>query len=64
MWRLRRIIAQNLCAFRELDYYLSQGVTTLVFGNNHDNESQRSNGSGKSALLEAIAVGITGSPMR
>lgn len=64
MWRLRRIIAQNLCAFRELDYYLSQGVTTLVFGNNHDNESQRSNGSGKSALLEAIAVGLTGSPMR
>lgn len=64
MWRLRRIIAQNLCAFRELDYHLGQGVTTLVFGNNHDNESQRSNGSGKSALLEAIAVGITGSPMR
>lgn len=64
MWRLRRIIAQNLCVFRELDYHLGQGVTTLVFGNNHDNESQRSNGSGKSALLEAIAVGITGSPMR
>ena len=64
MWRLRRIIVQNLCAFRELDYHLSQGVTTLVFGDNRDNESQRSNGSGKSALLEAIAVGITGSPMR
>lgn len=64
MWRLRRIIAHNLCAFRELDYHLSQGVTTLVFGDNRDNESQRSNGSGKSALLEAIAVGITGSPMR
>lgn len=64
MWRLRRIIAQNLCAFRELDYYPSKGVTTLVFGDNRDNESQRSNGSGKSALLEAIAVGITGSPMR
>lgn len=64
MWRLRRIIAHNLCAFRELDYHLSQGVTTLVFGDNRDNESQRSNGSGKSALLEAIAVGVTGSPMR
>lgn len=64
MWRLRRIIAQNLCAFRELDYYLSQGVATLVFGDNKDNESQRSNGSGKSALLEAIAVGVTGGPMR
>lgn len=64
MWRLKRIIAENLCAFRGLDYYVQQGVTTLVFGDNKDNESQRSNGSGKSALLEAIAVGITGSPMR
>lgn len=64
MWRLNRIIAENLCAFRSLDYTLTQCVTTLVFGDNKDNESQRSNGSGKSALLEAIAVGITGSPMR
>lgn len=64
MWRLKRIIAENFCAFRSLDYILTQCVTTLVFGDNKDNESQRSNGSGKSALLEAIAVGITGSPMR
>lgn len=64
MWRLNRIIAENLCAFKELDYTLKQGVTTLVFGENADNESQRSNGSGKSALLESIAIGITGSPLR
>lgn len=64
MWKLNRIIAQNLCAFKELDYTLTQGVTTLIFGDNRDNESQRSNGSGKSALLECIAIGITGSPLR
>lgn len=64
MWKLNRITAQNLCAFKELDYTLSQGVTTLIFGDNRDNESQRSNGSGKSALLECIAIGITGSPLR
>lgn len=64
MWKLVRIIAQNICAFRELDYYPVQGVTTLVFGDNRDNESQRSNGSGKSALLECVAVGITGNPLR
>lgn len=64
MWKLNRIIAENLCAFRELDYYLQQGVTTLVFGDNRDNESQQSNGSGKSALIECIAVGLTGSPLR
>lgn len=64
MWKLIRLTARNVCAFRELDYYPVQGVTTLVFGDNRDNESQRSNGSGKSALLECVAVGITGNPLR
>lgn len=64
MWKLNRIAARNLCAFKELSYTLRQGVTTLIFGDNRDNESQRSNGSGKSALLECIAIGITGSPLR
>lgn len=64
MWKLHRIVAENLCAFRELDYFLQQGVTTLIFGDNRDNESQQSNGSGKSALIECIAVGLTGSPLR
>lgn len=64
MWKLNKIEARNLCAFRELSYTLKQGVTTLVFGDNRDNESQRSNGSGKSALLECIAIGIAGSPLR
>ena len=49
MWKLRSIHAKNLCAFKELDYTLEQEHTTLVFGNNLDNDSQVSNGSGKSA---------------
>ena len=64
MWKLKKIEAENLCAFRSLSYTLRQGVTTLIFGDNRDNESQQSNGAGKSALLECIAVGITGSPLR
>lgn len=64
MWKLRSIEAENLCAFRSLAYTLQQGVTTLIFGNNKDNDSQQSNGAGKSALLECIAVGLTGSPLR
>ena len=55
MWRLNNILAKNLCSFKELDYQLLQNHTTLVFGNNMDNDSQGSNGSGKSAMLEAIA---------
>ena len=64
MWKLKKIEAENLCAFRSLSYTLRQGVTTLIFGDNRDNESQQSNGAGKSALLECIAVGITGGPLR
>lgn len=64
MWKLKRIYAKNLCAFKELDYSLEQGHTTLVFGNNLDNDSQVSNGSGKSALIEAIAIGLTGETLR
>lgn len=64
MWKLKTIEAENLCAFRHLSYTLQQGVTTLIFGDNRDNDSQQSNGAGKSALLECIAIGITGSPLR
>ena len=64
MWKLRNIEAENLCAFRHLSYAPKQGVTTLIFGDNRDNDSQQSNGAGKSALLECIAIGITGSPLR
>jgi exonuclease SbcC len=64
MWKLTEIYAQNICAFRELHYTIRQGVTTLIFGDNRDNDSQRSNGSGKSALIECIAMGIAGSALR
>ena len=64
MWYLDHLTARNICSFRQLDYTLQQGVTTLIFGHNADNENQKSNGSGKSTLIEAIAFGITGSPLR
>ena len=64
MWYLDHLTACNICSFRQLDYTLQQGVTTLIFGHNADNENQKSNGSGKSTLIEAIAFGITGSPLR
>jgi exonuclease SbcC len=64
MWTLKHIYAKNLCAFKELKYDLQQRRTTLIFGNNLDNDSQASNGSGKSALIEAIAIGLIGSPLR
>lgn len=64
MWRLQQIHAKNFSAFQELDYMIEQNHATLIFGNNMDNDSQLSNGSGKSALIEAIAVGLTGATLR
>lgn len=64
MWTLIQVYAKNPCAFKLLDYKLLQKHTTLIFGNNMDNDSQGSNGSGKSAMLEAIAIGITGETLR
>lgn len=64
MWQLKTITAKNICAFRELEYSPLQGHTTLIFGNNLDNDSQGSNGSGKSALIEAFAIALTGESLR
>lgn len=46
-----------VCSFRS-------GVATLIYGENMDNDSQKSNGSGKSSLIESIAFVLTGSPLR
>lgn len=64
MWKLINIQAQNIISFRDLNYTLNQDVSTLIFGNNLDNDSQSSNGSGKSALLECISIALTGETLR
>lgn len=64
MWQIERIQATNICTFEQLEYAPVQNQATLVFGNNLDSDSQNSNGSGKSALVEAIAIGLFGEPLR
>lgn len=64
MWNLQSIEATNLCAFEHFKYKITQNQATLIFGNNMDNDSQNSNGSGKSALIEAIAIALTGETLR
>ena len=64
MWNLTKLSATNICAFEQLSYAPIQNQATLIFGNNLDNDSQNSNGSGKSALIEVLAIGITGEPLR
>lgn len=64
MWKLVHVEAQNIVSFRELDMDIDQGVASLIFGQNLDNENQKANGSGKSSLIEAISFGITGETLR
>lgn len=64
MWQLKNFSAEHICSFDKVFYELKQEQATLVFGNNMDSDSQNSNGSGKSALMEIISIGITGEPLR
>lgn len=64
MWAINHLYLQNVMAFKESEYTFENGVVTLVYGENMDNESQLSNGSGKSAFSEAIAIALTGTPLR
>lgn len=64
MWYLEGFRATNFQTFKDIEYCIEQGVTTLVFGENLDNPIQKSNGSGKSTIGEIIVVGTRGTPMK
>jgi len=65
MWTIDKLSATNVASFKSLEFQPKRGVTTLIFGQNLDNaDNQPSNGSGKSALIEAIALALTGDPLR
>lgn len=46
------------------EFEFKQGLVTLVLGNNLDDSGQKSNGSGKSALIEALAYVYLGSGLK
>lgn len=64
MYELRHINAQNIISFGDLSLDVDSGVATAIIGENRDDQSQKVNGSGKSAIIEAIAIGLTGEPLR
>ena len=59
-----RLKIKNFLSFKEQEFEFRQGEALLVVGDNCDQLSQRGNGSGKSAFIEAIAVAISGKPLR
>ena len=60
MWEIKHINAQNIVSFEDLNLDINNNVATAIIGENKDDQSQKVNGSGKSALIECIAIGITG----
>lgn len=64
MWEIKKINAQNIISFQDLNYDIEKGVATIIIGENRDDKSQKVNGSGKSAIIEAITIAFTGEPLR
>lgn len=64
MWKIKNIKAVNIVSFKDLDLEVEQGVATLIFGQNNDSDGQNANGSGKSAIMEAISIALTGDSLR
>lgn len=64
MWKITEIQINNIVSIKDATLKIEQGVATLIFGRNEDNESQPCNGSGKSSLIEAISFALTGEQLR
>lgn len=64
MWIPKNLIVKNLMSHVESKYEFQQGTVTLFIGNNLDDPGQKSNGSGKSVLTEALSYIYTGSGLK
>jgi exonuclease SbcC len=65
MWYLKELEIDGLMSFGEnAKISFNQGEVSIIYGRNLDAGEDKSNGSGKSAILEGIGFGITGSPLR
>jgi len=64
MYKLERLQLKDFMSFEELDYIFPQSTAVLIQGKNLTNYGQKSNGSGKSVLQEAIYRCLTGNSIR
>ena len=62
--KITRMTIQNFLSFGEAEFDLDGSGLTLVEGENLDDESARSNGSGKSAMIDALVWCLFGSTLR
>lgn len=59
-----KIRFQNLLSHKDSEYIFLDDKTLVVSGVNEDDRGVESNGSGKSTIIEALAIALTGSPFR
>lgn len=64
MYKLKRLHIENVSSHIETDYQIEQNKSVCIFGVNKDTEKERSNGSGKSGLIEGIYLLFMGTSIR
>lgn len=64
MWFPKSIAITDLFSHQQSTYQFINSTTLVVGENLDDTDSQESNGSGKSALIEALYIALTGSSLR
>ena len=64
MWQITSIKAEKFLSHKNLNYEIVNNSLTMVYGINNDLNVKRSNGSGKSVLLDSITFAITGDCLR
>jgi len=64
MWQPNKIILHNLMTHVETEYEFQKNRCVMIFGRNLTDAGTDSNGTGKSTILEAISIAITGQTNR
>lgn len=64
MWTPKYIHIKNLFGHVNTKYEFKQGVCTVIFGENRDDDDSDNNGAGKSTIFEGIAIALTGKSLR
>ena len=64
MYSPKSLKIKNIISHVDSEYAFRNGAAIIIVGINHDNASQKGNGSGKSALIESLALAYTGTSIR
>lgn len=64
MWHPKTLYIQNFMSFEEATFTFDENKPYLIWGVNRTDSGQQSNGSGKSAIQEALYRGLTGTSIR